>query len=436
MKLRIYKYSLYTESGHLTKRLISLLLLFCIGLPLIAQQQRPVHTPKRDQKKKEVTEIDTIPFYNGTYVGVDLYGIGSKLLGGDFMSSEVSIAVNLKNKFIPTVEFGMGGTDTWSETGIHYKSKAAPFFRIGVDYNTMAKKKEKNSYLYAGIRYAFSSFKYDVSTLPADDPIWGDNIGNPSLGDDYWGGSIPFNHPGMKASVQWLEIVLGVKVRIYKNFNMGWSVRMKYKTIASTGEYGDPWNIMTGLEIWLLAIGLAMDCFAVSIASGIILKHTQWRPMLVMAFAFGFFQALMPFIGWMFAKSFSHLIESVDHWIAFAILAFLGGRMIFESFKEEECCQLFNPTKLKVVFTMAIATSIDALAIGISFAFLGVQDYTQILSPICIIGLVSFVMSLIGLIFGIQCGCGIARKLKAELWGGIILVIIGLKILVEHLFFQ
>lgn len=99
------------------------------------------YTQKRSEEK-EVTEIDTIPFYNGTYVGVDLYGIGSKLLGGDFMSSEVSIAVNLKNKFIPTVEFGMGGTDTWSETGIHYKV-AAPFFRIGVDYNTMAKKKEK-----------------------------------------------------------------------------------------------------------------------------------------------------------------------------------------------------------------------------------------------------------------------------------------------------
>ena len=122
------------------KRLISLLLLFCIGLPLLAQQQRPAQTPKRDQKKKEVAEIDTIPLYNGTYVGVDLYGVGSKLLGGDFMSSEVSVAVNLKNKFIPTIEFGMGGTDTWSETGIHYKSKMAPFFRIGVDYNTMAKK--------------------------------------------------------------------------------------------------------------------------------------------------------------------------------------------------------------------------------------------------------------------------------------------------------
>lgn len=127
---------------------------------------------------------------------------------------------------------------------------------------------------------------------------------------------------------------------------------------------------MTGLEIWLLAIGLAMDCFAVSIASGIILKRTQWRPMLVMALAFGLFQALMPFIGWMFAKTFSHLIESVDHWIAFAILAFLGGRMILESFKDEDCRQTFNPASPKVVFTMAIATSIDALAIGISFALL------------------------------------------------------------------
>ena len=197
MKLRIYRYSLTIATAH-RLRLISLLLLFCIGLPLLAQQQRPTHTPKRDLKKKETVEIDTIPFYNGTYIGVDLYGIGSKILGGDFMSSEVSIGVNLK---------------------------------------------EKNSYLYAGLRYAFSSFKYDVSTLPANDPIWGDVIGNPSLEDDYWGGSVPFSHLGMKGSVQWLEIVLGVKVRIYKNFNMGWSVRMKYKTKASIGEYGAPWYV-------------------------------------------------------------------------------------------------------------------------------------------------------------------------------------------------
>ena len=193
---------------------------------------------------------------------------------------------------------------------------------------------------------------------------------------------------------------------------------------------------MTGLEIWLLAIGLAMDCLAVSIASGIILKRIQWRPMLVMAFFFGLFQAIMPLLGWLGASTFSHLIESVDHWIAFAILAFLGGRMIKESFKEEDCCQRFNPASLNVVITMAIATSIDALAIGVSFAFLGIKSCSSILYPVGIIGFVSFLMSLIGLIFGIRFGCGIARKLRAELWGGIILILIGTKILIEHLFFN
>lgn len=247
MRLRICKYSINTATVLLW--LSSLLLFGDVFSAMAQQQQRPVPMkaseraklePKKEEKK---AVVDTIPFYNGTYIGVDLYGIGSKLLGGDFMSSEISVAVNLKNRFIPTVEFGMGGTDTWSETGIHYKSEPAPFFRIGVDYNTMAKKKEKNSFLYAGVRYAFSSFKYDVSTMPAYDPIWGDNIGNPSLSDDYWGGSIPFDHPGMEGSVQWLEIVLGTKVQIYKNFNMGWTVRMKFKTKASTGEYGAPWYV-------------------------------------------------------------------------------------------------------------------------------------------------------------------------------------------------
>ena len=189
-------------------------------------------------------------------------------------------------------------------------------------------------------------------------------------------------------------------------------------------------------EAILLGLALAMDCFAVSITSGAIVKHIVLRPMLTMILSFGLFQGAMVLAGWYVSTLFSRILAPIDHWIAFAILAFLGGRMILESFKEEECCKLFNPANPKVVLTMAIATSIDALAIGISFAFLGVQDYTEILPPIGIIGLVSFVMSLIGLIFGIQCGCGIARKLKAELWGGIILVIIGLKILIEHLFLQ
>ena len=191
---------------------------------------------------------------------------------------------------------------------------------------------------------------------------------------------------------------------------------------------------MTGLEIWLLAIGLAMDCFAVSIASGIILKRVRMRPMLIMALAFGFFQALMPLLGWIGASFFSHLIENIDHWIAFAILAFLGGRMVLESFKDEDCRHEFDPTSLKVVSALAVATSIDALAVGVSFAFLGVRSFSSILPSIGIIGFVSFALSFVGLMFGISFGCGIARKLRAELWGGVILIIIGTKILIEHLF--
>ena len=193
---------------------------------------------------------------------------------------------------------------------------------------------------------------------------------------------------------------------------------------------------MTNLDIWLLAIGLAMDCFAVSIASGIIMKSIRLRPMLSMAFAFGFFQALMPLLGWIGASFFSHLIEDWDHWIAFAILVFLGGRMVCESFKDEECRHEFDPTNLNVLLTLAVATSIDALAVGISFAFLGTYSISTILPPIGIIGLVSFVLSLAGLMFGICFGHGLARKLRAELWGGIILIAIGTKILIEHLFFS
>ncbi|MDE5711822.1 manganese efflux pump MntP family protein [Bacteroides sp.] len=193
---------------------------------------------------------------------------------------------------------------------------------------------------------------------------------------------------------------------------------------------------MTDLEIWLLAVGLAMDCFAVSIASGIILKQIRLRPMLTMAFCFGLFQAMMPLLGWTGTSLFSHLIETIDHWIAFGILAFLGGRMIKESFKDEERKHEFDPTRLKVILALAVATSIDALAVGVSFACLGIKDFSEILSPIGIIGFVSFALSFVGLLFGIRFGCGMARKLHAEFWGGVILVIIGSKILVEHLFFN
>lgn len=193
---------------------------------------------------------------------------------------------------------------------------------------------------------------------------------------------------------------------------------------------------MTTVEIWLLAVGLAMDCFAVSIASGILLKRMRWRAMLAMSFFFGFFQALMPLIGWAAASLFSHLIEDIDHWVAFAILVFLGVRMIREAFKPEENRNTFDPTSLKVVLAFAVATSIDALAVGVSFAFMGMRGVSGILPAVGVIGFVSFALSMAGLVFGIRCGCGLARKLRAELLGGVILVVIGCKILIEHLFFQ
>lgn len=190
---------------------------------------------------------------------------------------------------------------------------------------------------------------------------------------------------------------------------------------------------MSTIEIWLLAVALAMDCFAVSVATGITLKQTRWRTMLNMAFFFGLFQAVMPLIGWMGTTLFSHLFEQIDHWIAFGILCFLGGRMVVESFKEEEERHPTDPTRLLVVLTLAVATSIDALAVGVSFACLGMDSWLDILHPILIIGLVSFVLSIVGLLLGICFGNGLARRLKAERWGGVILILIGCKILAEHL---
>ncbi|WP_455584508.1 DUF6048 family protein [Bacteroides sp.] len=223
---------------------ISLFLLLSVGLPIQAQQRPYVNpTPKRDQKKKKKEEPkEIIPLYNGTYIGVDLYGIGSKLFGGDFLSSEVNVTVNLKNMFLPSVDVGYGTTDSWNETGIHYKS-SAPFFRIGLDYNTMAKKKEKNSFLYVGLRYGFSHMKYDISSMPMTDPAFGGEIENPNLEDNIWGESVPYDYPGQKATMHWLEFVAGVKVQIYRNFYMGWAVRMKYRLSASLSEYGNPWMV-------------------------------------------------------------------------------------------------------------------------------------------------------------------------------------------------
>ena len=194
---------------------------------------------------------------------------------------------------------------------------------------------------------------------------------------------------------------------------------------------------MLYIEVLLLAIGLSMDSLAVSVTGGAVLKNNCTAGNIIkIASVLGIFQAGMTVIGYTMGLGFEKYICAFDHWIAFTLLLYLGGKMIYDSTKEEEEDGKFDPLCNRTLCGLGIATSIDALAIGISFALLGINNYTEILSPILIIGFVSFVMSLIGLYFGIKCGCGCARKLKAELWGGIILVAIGLKILIEHLFLQ
>jgi manganese efflux pump family protein len=183
---------------------------------------------------------------------------------------------------------------------------------------------------------------------------------------------------------------------------------------------------MNPVTISLLSIGLAADAFAVSISSGLFIKNIKINKALTIAIAFGIFQGLMPLLGWALAVGFQALIASVDHWIAFGLLSFLGIKMIRESFQEEEE-KPFNPLDPQTLLVMSIATSIDALAAGVSLAVL--QD--PILSISATIGLVTFAFCFVGVYVGHHFGKAIASK--AEILGGLILIGIGSKILFEHL---
>lgn len=180
-------------------------------------------------------------------------------------------------------------------------------------------------------------------------------------------------------------------------------------------------------DIILIAIGLAMDCFAVSIACGIAMKPFKLGHAVRIAFSFGIFQAVMPLIGWLAGSTFQHLIESFDHWIAFGILLILGGRMLWDFFFVHPDKKILKPYKKRVVLTLALATSIDAMAIGLSFAFLQID----LLQPILIIGAASLLFSALGLFIGKRYGH--RYNIPAELFGGIVLIGIGIKILLEHI---
>ena len=185
------------------------------------------------------------------------------------------------------------------------------------------------------------------------------------------------------------------------------------------------------IELFLVGVGLSMDAFAVSICKGLGMKRLNMKQALVIGLFFGGFQALMPFLGWALGTQLADLITPIDHWIAFILLAVIGGKMLLDAFRggeEDEAAEAKDAKlDLKELFMLAIATSIDALAVGITFAFLGVD----IVFAIAVIGATTFVISVAGVAVGHAFG---ARYEKgATIVGGVVLVLIGLKILLEHL---
>lgn len=179
-------------------------------------------------------------------------------------------------------------------------------------------------------------------------------------------------------------------------------------------------------ELFILAVGLSMDAFAVSICKGLSIRALMPRHAVIVGLWFGAFQALMPLIGWLLGASFADKIAAVDHWIAFVLLSIIGGNMIKEALGkgEEDCDPSLAPMTMLL---LAVATSIDALAVGVTFAFLRVD----ILPAIALIGVCTFIISAAGVKVGNVFGT--RYKSKAELFGGVVLVLIGLKILLEHL---
>lgn len=182
-------------------------------------------------------------------------------------------------------------------------------------------------------------------------------------------------------------------------------------------------------ELVLLALGLSMDAFAVALCKGLEMKKINYRNGAITALAFGLFQAGMPLLGWLLGKQFAQYITNVDHWIAFALLAFIGGNMLKEAFAKDDDCHCKNYDKIdwKELMMLSVATSIDALAVGVTFAFLQVA----IAPSVTLIGVITFALSFIGVLLGNR--FGMRYKKKAQIAGGVILILMGLKILIEHL---
>lgn len=185
---------------------------------------------------------------------------------------------------------------------------------------------------------------------------------------------------------------------------------------------------MSLVELILIAIGVSMDAFAVALCTGVQIKTYSKKKSLIVGLYFGVFQAVMPLLGYLLGSAFSDKITAYDHWVAFILLGFIGGRMIWGSFSKQDDATFKEATlKPREMLPLAVATSIDALAIGVSFAFLQVN----IAPAVAFIGIITMVLSMLGVKLGNA--FGVRFKSKAELTGGIILVLMGIKILLEHM---
>jgi len=180
------------------------------------------------------------------------------------------------------------------------------------------------------------------------------------------------------------------------------------------------------IEVFFIGIGLAMDAFAVAICKGLSMKKYYIKKAIIIALYFGLFQAIMPLIGYFLGVTFQDVVVSIDHWVAFILLGSIGVKMLKESFESESDDRNDN-LDIKTMLILSIATSIDAFAVGITLAFLK----TNIFSSIIIIGIITFILAIVGVKIGNKFGDRLQNK--AEIAGGIILIIIGLKILLEHL---
>jgi hypothetical protein len=184
------------------------------------------------QEKKVLTKEEwaQTPLYQGVMVGADVSGLATKAFGSDMFSTEASVQLNLKNRFFPIVELGYGSIETThEETDIFYKT-SAPYFRIGMDYNVFYQKPYLPGYFTVGLRYGHYSFKYDIQAPDLTDPNWGHT-------------EVPFAYEGVKSNAGWLELVLGFKTQVYKNFYMGFSVRYRSRLSIAKNEHSEPYYV-------------------------------------------------------------------------------------------------------------------------------------------------------------------------------------------------